>query len=75
MKDHSTKNTGSENLKEMLKSRLTSIEGVIRNSQLSFPGAFELVDMSWRVVQISLQYLNQEKILLGSFATLTHILG
>lgn len=33
------------------------------------------MDMSWRVVQISIQYLNQEKILTNAFATLSCILS
>lgn len=47
---------------------------MVRNTQLAFPAALELVDMSWRVVQISLSYLNQERILALAFNTLANIL-
>jgi hypothetical protein len=58
----------------MLKSKISSVEGTIRNTQLTLPAAMELVDMSWRVVQVSLQYLNYEKILSNAFGTLSNIL-
>lgn len=64
----------NEKVRMDLKNRIKSINGVLLNCQLQFQSAEQLVDMSWRVIQISLKALKPDDVCTAIFNSLGFLL-